>query len=75
VDEEDVEFEDDLLRLDKLVIAEHANEWQLFGDEVFCCSQEDLLEGMRVSFASLKAYANELQSPTQILALEDSLPS
>jgi hypothetical protein len=43
-DEEDVEFEYDLMRPDEIVIADDTNEWQLFGDEVFCCPQEDLLE-------------------------------
>jgi hypothetical protein len=75
VDEEDVEFEDDLLRPDELVIADDTNEWQLFGDEVFCCPQEDLLEGMRFSFACLKRDPNDPQSSTQTWALEDSLPS
>jgi hypothetical protein len=44
-DEEDVEFEYELVRADQVVIADDTNEWQLFGDEVFSCPQEDLLEG------------------------------
>jgi hypothetical protein len=44
-EDEDFEFDYDLMRPDQLVIADDTNEWQLFGDEVFCCPQEDLLEG------------------------------
>ena len=44
-DEDDWEYEYNLLTPDKVIIADETNAYQLFGDAVFSCPQEDLLEG------------------------------
>ena len=44
-DEDDWEFEYDLLRPDQIVIADDTNAYQLFGAAIFTAPQEDLLEG------------------------------
>jgi hypothetical protein len=44
-EEDNVEDGYDLLRPGEIAIADDAKEWQLFGDAVFCCPQEDALEG------------------------------
>lgn len=46
LEEEDWEYQYDLLTPDKVVIADDTNAYQLFGDVVFTAPQEDLLEGM-----------------------------
>ncbi|EKM56817.1 uncharacterized protein PHACADRAFT_141759 [Phanerochaete carnosa HHB-10118-sp] len=43
-EEEDWDYEYDLLPAAKVVIADDTNAYQLFGDAVFSCPQEDLLE-------------------------------
>ncbi|KAN0125288.1 Protein of unknown function (DUF3684) domain containing protein [Lactarius tabidus] len=43
-DEEDWDFQDDLLQPNKVAIADDTNAYQLFGDRVFCAPQEDILE-------------------------------
>lgn len=45
-EEDDWEYEYNLLAPDKVIIADETNGYQLFGDAVFSCPQEDLLEGM-----------------------------
>ena len=45
-DEDDWEYEYDLLTSDRVIIADDTNGYQLFGDAVFSCPQEDLLEGV-----------------------------
>jgi hypothetical protein len=45
LDEENWELEFDLLKPDQILIADDTNEYHLFGDEIFCSPQEDLLEG------------------------------
>lgn len=44
-EEEGWDYEYDLLRPEKVVIADDTNGFQLFGDKIFTCPQEDLLEG------------------------------
>ena len=44
-EEEGWDYEYDLLRADRVIIADDTNGYQLFGDKVFTCPQEDLLEG------------------------------
>jgi hypothetical protein len=44
-EEDDWEYEYDLLPAGRVFIADDTNGYQLFGDAVFCCPQEDLLEG------------------------------
>ena len=45
IDDENAEHVYDLLRADQIIVADDTNEYQLFGDAIFCCPQEDLLEG------------------------------
>ncbi|KAI8998895.1 hypothetical protein BD414DRAFT_519966 [Trametes punicea] len=44
LEEEDWEYQYDLLTADKVVVADDTNAYQLFGDVVFTAPQEDLLE-------------------------------
>ncbi|KAI1790758.1 hypothetical protein LXA43DRAFT_921512 [Ganoderma leucocontextum] len=44
LDEEDWDYQFDLLTPDKVVIADETNAYQLFGDTIFSAPQEDLLE-------------------------------
>ena len=44
-DEDDWDFQDDLLSPNKVAIADDTNAYQLFGDRIFCAPQEDILEG------------------------------
>ena len=44
-EDEDWDFVYDLLSADKVIVADDTNSYQLFGDTVFTCPQEDLLEG------------------------------
>jgi len=44
-DEDDWDFQDDLLQPSKVAIADDTNAYQLFGDRIFCAPQEDILEG------------------------------
>ena len=46
LEEEDWEYQYDLLTADMVVVADDTNAYQLFGDVVFSAPQEDLLEGM-----------------------------
>ncbi len=45
LEEEDWEYQYDLLTPDKVVIADETHAYQLFGDVIFTAPQEDLLEG------------------------------
>lgn len=45
LEEEDWEYQYDLLTPDKVVVADDTNAYQLFGDAIFTAPQEDLLEG------------------------------
>ncbi|KAH9901111.1 hypothetical protein C8Q73DRAFT_742765 [Cubamyces lactineus] len=45
LEEEDWEYQYDLLTAQMVVVADDTNAYQLFGDVVFCAPQEDLLEG------------------------------
>ena len=45
LEEENWEYQYDLLTPDKVVIADETNAYQLFGDVIFTAPQEDLLEG------------------------------
>ena len=45
LEDEDWEYQNDLLTPDKVVIADETNAYQLFGDVIFTAPQEDLLEG------------------------------
>lgn len=46
-EDEGWDYEYDLLRPEKVTIADDTNGYQLFGDKIFTCPQEDLLEGER----------------------------
>ena len=48
LEEEDWEYQYDLLPPDQVVIADETNAYQLFGDVIFTAPQEDLLEGSYV---------------------------
>jgi hypothetical protein len=73
-DEENWEFVYDLKRPDELIIADDTNEYGLFGDAIFCCPQEDLLEGRsRVDVAGAKL--SVIQSSTSTSARAGSRPS
>jgi hypothetical protein len=45
-DEDDWDFEDDLLQPNQVAIVDDTNAYRLFGDRVFCAPQEDILEGI-----------------------------
>lgn len=45
LDEDEYDFQYDLLKPDQVVIADDSNAYQHFGDSVFTAPQEDLLEG------------------------------
>ena len=47
LEEEDWDYQFDLLTPDKVVIADETNAYQLFGDTIFSAPQEDLLEGKK----------------------------
>ena len=57
-DEDDWDYQDDLLLPNKVAVADDNNAYRLFGDRIFCAPQEDILEGtspihfcMRLLFA------------------------
>ncbi|KAA1478156.1 hypothetical protein DENSPDRAFT_659742 [Dentipellis sp. KUC8613] len=53
VDEDDEwDAEDDLLRPDKVIIADDSNVYHLFGDSIFTAPQEDLLEEFYIALGS-----------------------
>ncbi|KAI0822620.1 hypothetical protein BC628DRAFT_1388241 [Trametes gibbosa] len=52
MEEEDWEYQYDLLTPDKVVIADDTNAYQLFGDAVFSAPQEDLLEAFYMVLGS-----------------------
>ncbi|KAI9511382.1 hypothetical protein F5148DRAFT_1172037 [Russula earlei] len=56
-DEDDWDFEDDLLPPNKVAIADDTNAFQLFGDRIFCAPQEDILEELYVFLGSLRLSA------------------
>ena len=45
LEEEDWEYQHDLLPAEKVVLADETHAYQLFGDVIFTAPQEDLLEG------------------------------
>lgn len=47
LDEEEWDFQYDLLRPDQIMVADDTNAYQSFGDSVFSAPQEDILEGER----------------------------
>ncbi|KAL5514880.1 hypothetical protein ACEPAG_2196 [Sanghuangporus baumii] len=52
LDEEEWDFQYDLLRPDQIVIADDTNAYQSFGDSVFSAPQEDILESFYVELGS-----------------------
>jgi hypothetical protein len=74
-DEENWEFVYDLLRPEDIVIADDTNEYGLFGDAIFCCPQEDLLEGTIFSPTVGTTHSRAPQSFTRTLARAGSLRS
>lgn len=44
-EDEEWDYAYDLLSADRIVVADDTNAYQLFGDVVFACPQEDILEG------------------------------
>lgn len=63
-DEDDWDYQDDLLPPNKVAVANDNNAYRLFGDRIFCAPQEDILEGTLstclglscVSYLSLELY-------------------
>lgn len=45
-DEDGWDYDYDLLLPSKVIIADDTNGYQLFGEKIFTCPQEDLLEGI-----------------------------
>lgn len=60
-DEDDWEYQWDLLTPEKVVIADDTNAEHLFGDAIFSCPQEDLLEGQLILTHS-KAISDTVQT-------------
>ena len=58
-EEDDWDYEYDLLAAAKVIIADDTNAYQLFGDAVFSCPQEDFLEGAALPQLSIR----QLTSP------------
>ncbi len=58
-EEDGWDYDYDLLLPGKIIIADETNGYQLFGDKIFTCPQEDLLEGA----------AENLCSPVYLLTL------
>ena len=44
--QEDWDFQDDLLRPNEVAIVDDTNAYRLFGHHIFCAPQEDILEGI-----------------------------
>ena len=63
-DEDDWDFQDDLLQPSKIAIADDNNAYQRFGDRVFCAPQEDLLEGTHAGDFDPSGLADYFQSYT-----------
>ncbi|KAI0267320.1 hypothetical protein BC834DRAFT_981543 [Gloeopeniophorella convolvens] len=65
-DEEDWDYQDDLLQPNRVVIADDTNSYQLFGDRIFCAPQEDILEEFYLFLGSprLSALVREDYRPT-----------
>ncbi|KAI0299353.1 hypothetical protein B0F90DRAFT_1810632 [Multifurca ochricompacta] len=51
-DEENWDFQDDLLQPNKVAVADDTNAYQLFSDRIFCAPQEDILEGLYLFLGS-----------------------
>jgi hypothetical protein len=60
-DDDDWDFQDDLLQPSKIAIADDNNAYQRFGDRVFCAPQEDLLEGTHAGDLTLPALLTYFQ--------------
>ncbi len=43
--QDDWDFQDDLLQPNEVAIVDDTNAYRLFGDRIFCAPQEDILEG------------------------------
>lgn len=52
-DEDDWDYQDDLLLPNKVAVADDNNAYRLFGDRIFCAPQEDILEGTSSSYFCL----------------------
>ncbi|KAF7975917.1 hypothetical protein HWV62_8178 [Athelia sp. TMB] len=52
LDEDDWDLVYDLKRADQVVIADDTNGYQLFGDQIFCAPQEDILEAFYLELGS-----------------------
>ena len=55
-EDEDWDYAYDLLVAEKVVVADDTNAYQLFGDVIFTCPQEDFLEGL--SFTSIRIWSS-----------------
>ena len=44
--QDDWDFQDELLRPNEVAIVDDTNLYRLFGDRIFCAPQEDILEGI-----------------------------
>ena len=53
-EDEEWDYVYDLLTAEKIVIADDTNAYQLFGDVIFTCPQEDMLEGKPSSRVSMR---------------------
>ena len=65
LEEEDWDYQFDLLTPDKVVIADETNAYQLFGDTIFSAPQEDLLEGKELRSVCMHLVTDG--SPSRVL--------
>jgi len=50
--QEDWDFQDDLLQPNEVAIVDDTNAYRLFGHRIFCAPKEDILESMQSSFSA-----------------------
>ena len=58
--QDDLDFQDDLLQPNEVAIVDDVNAYRLFGDRIFCAPQEDILEGILSSISGLSCIAHLL---------------
>jgi hypothetical protein len=51
-----------LFKAQDIIIADDSNEYQSFGDEIFCCPQEDLLESEEHALIALAGLLTSWQA-------------
>jgi hypothetical protein len=53
--QDDWDFEDEILQPKMVAIVDDINAYRFFGDRIFCAPREDILEGMQSSFFGLSS--------------------